>query len=543
MSNIFGRTAYGSSNITQTNAVTAAYDGLQTQIIQNADDIADNTEAIDDAAVLINANANSIAVNTTSIDANTALISANTTSINALNTQCTDITYDLTSDTTTIANKLTVKAVNDWSSFINRRAQFVLTNDTTSTSNQYDTKIYAGATYGVATTSLISNVNGATCIVNTKTGATEDSTSIILCGHHASIKRGLKIALDGNISEYYGGSFVFYTDLFIQPTGKPMMDVYTHFFSLSQSYTNMSVIVTSNTANTTANTSAINAFNTELDAIAKMTYDAPSDTTDFDSRLWCQRDCFVADTAYGTISLVENRQKIVTIESVNATQASDISTNTASIGTNSASIVAIESVNGTQTSDISTNAAAIAVTTAITSLFTVASNILFTVGSVTQLIFNQNLSMATHDITNVGNLSTTTINGFALTNPSNVLRCKLLCDGSGVWSMTNNHGFIKFWSALGAGLGDYVEKDGVGRISVLLGIDKFNTDVSVTATGIKNTPSTSYFDIMQISPVFKAYYDVSGVEGVSLQLLCASLNAGVLTDISSTGYIDLVIHY
>jgi aspartyl-tRNA synthetase len=114
--------------------------------------------------------------------------------------------------------------------------------------------MFAGVEYEVPLRSLIANEEGACCIVNNRNDAVEGSSSIVLCGIHANIKRGLKILLNGNISEYHGGCFVFYTDLFIQPVGKPMMDVYTHFFTLSQSYTSMSNIVSTNTTNIATNT-------------------------------------------------------------------------------------------------------------------------------------------------------------------------------------------------------------------------------------------------------------------------------------------------
>jgi hypothetical protein len=206
------------SDITQ-NTVNIAENAIK--IDQNTNNITTNTANILTNKNNITTNTAGILTNKNNITTNTNNINAHTTLINTLNTQCTDITYDLASDTTTISNKLTVKAAYDWSSFVNRRAQFVLTNDTTSTVNQYDTKIYAGATYGVASTSLIANVNGASCIVNTRQGMTEDSTSIILCGHHASIKRGLKIALDGGNSEYHGGAFVFNSTLLYSQQVRP----------------------------------------------------------------------------------------------------------------------------------------------------------------------------------------------------------------------------------------------------------------------------------------------------------------------------------
>jgi hypothetical protein len=147
-----------------------------------------------------------------------------------------------------------------------------------------------------------------------------------------------------------------------------MMDVYSHFFTLSQNYTNMSATVSTNTTNITNNTNAITAINTELDALTKMTYDSPSDTTIFDSRLWCQRDCFVANTAYGTISLVENRQKIVTIEGVNTTQNTNISTNTTNISTNTTNISTNTANISTNTTNISTNTANISTNTSAISV-------------------------------------------------------------------------------------------------------------------------------------------------------------------------------
>jgi hypothetical protein len=56
-----------------------------------------------------------------------------------------------------------------------------------------------------------------------------DSKSIVLTGYFSDEKRGMKISLDGNDSEYYGNSFVFYSKIFIQPPGSSMMDIYLSF--------------------------------------------------------------------------------------------------------------------------------------------------------------------------------------------------------------------------------------------------------------------------------------------------------------------------
>jgi hypothetical protein len=224
--------------------------------------------------------------------------------------------------------------------------------------------MYAGAKYGIQTRSKIIDSSGACCIVNTKNDSTEDSTSIILCGLHANVKKGLKINLGVGNSEYHGGSFVFYTSVFIQPPGALMMDVYSHFFNLSQNYNTMLTTVNQHTIDIATNTAAISNLVipdlTDLEyKTQKQTYDLPSDTTTFASRLWCNVDIFVVSASYGTISLVGNRIKILTNESaitaiqgVNTAQATDISNN-------ASAITAIQGVNTTQDTNISNNASAI----------------------------------------------------------------------------------------------------------------------------------------------------------------------------------------
>jgi hypothetical protein len=145
-------------------------------------------------------------------------------------------------------------------------------------------------------------------------------------------------------------------------------------------------------------------------------------------------------------------------------------------------------------------------------------------------------------MTRIYSTSSLTLNGTIMSSVTNTIRCTLKCT-TGVWSMINNTGFKKYWSASGPGLGPYVEKTAVGAISILADLDGLNTNVCVNANGVKALVSTSYFDIMQISCTQKAYYNISGVSGLNIYLICASLNAGVLTDITNNGFIDIVLTY
>jgi hypothetical protein len=70
-----------------------------------------------------------------------------------------------------------------------------------------------------------------------------------------------------------------------------------------------------------------------------------------------------------------------------------------------------------------------------------------------------------------------------------------------------------------------------------------STDFTVSATGIQvNTTGTDGDHVM--SPKTKEYYNVSGVQGYSCELLMTKgYDINYLEDILTTGFIDLVIHY
>jgi hypothetical protein len=94
------------------------------------------------------------------------------------------------------------------------------------------------------------------------------------------------------------------------------------------------------------------------------------------------------------------------------------------------------------------------------------------------------------------------LNGFLLKNPSNVLKCKLVCD-SGIWTMQNIHGFIPFAGGL------YVEKIRRGQIKVLMSNSNTglnSTDFSVCASGIQvNSAGTDGDHVMLVSPKTKEF--------------------------------------
>jgi hypothetical protein len=348
-----GNTYYASQNLENTHPlsdITINIDNLQNDIIQNTNDISQNTT--------------DITTNTTAIETNTTDITSNTTSINTLNTQCTDITYDSPSDTTLISNRLKILAQHDWENNQSRRAQFILQNNTTRDSGKYDTQIYSGSMYGTALQSQIDTIVGSTTIINTRTGAINDSKSIVLTGYFPNEKRGMKIALNGDNSEYHGNSFIFYNKIFIQPPGSLMMDVYTHFFTLSQNYTNMLVVVDQNTSditdiqtenatqNTNINTNTsditdIQVVNTTqdtrlLDLEAKTMFQTSNGTneTRFTSHVHGV-NFYSWDNRYngGSTSIISNYQEILILQTVNTTQNTRLTNN--------------ENINTTQTNDIS----------------------------------------------------------------------------------------------------------------------------------------------------------------------------------------------
>jgi hypothetical protein len=102
--------------------------------------------------------------------------------------------------------------------------------------------------------------------------------------------------------------------------------------------------------------------------------------------------------------------------------------------------------------------------------------------------------------------------------------------------MTNRHGFRAFYGGL------YVQKIGRGQIKVLISIvdtSLTSTDFSVSATGIQvNSTGTDGDHLMLVSPKTKEYYNVSGVQGYSCELLMTRGYDNYLEDILTTGYID-----
>jgi hypothetical protein len=290
-------TASNISNTSPYQITQDQIDSVQLATVNNANDIvinsgllADNSAAIDVASVLILDNSNNITANTASIATNT--------------TALTDITNDLTSDKTTIENRLTVKAYHGWDTPVTKSAQIVLTNEATKNGMMYDTMVWSGAENMLASQShILLSQWGTTAIVNTRTGATEDSTAICLCGLHLTEDRGLLISLKGdNQSKYCGsaanqfafqcGSVYCQSELLLYPPGKTYINVYDTIFD----------IIAVNTTQT------------------------------------------------GDITAVDDR--VTTTES-------NISINEANIGLIQGDITAIETVNTTQTGDISTNASAI----------------------------------------------------------------------------------------------------------------------------------------------------------------------------------------
>jgi hypothetical protein len=240
-----GKIYFGGQNLENTHPleqIEIDITNLQSDIIENTNNITQNTDDI-----LINKN--NIATNTNNITTNTNNINAHPTLINANTTSLIGISYNNTSnaDLTTIDNHLLIKAVNGWN-WDQKGAHLLIQNSSLETPNQYSIAMYAGTEYGIHLRSLIANEEGACCIVKTRNNAVEDSSCIVLCGMLANVKKGMKISLNGNNSEYYGGGFIFYSDVFIQPTGNLMLNVYN--------------TMTSNTVNINSHTSSISAMQT-----------------------------------------------------------------------------------------------------------------------------------------------------------------------------------------------------------------------------------------------------------------------------------------
>jgi hypothetical protein len=104
--------------------------------------------------------------------------------------------------------------------------------------------------------------------------------------------------------------------------------------------------------------------------------------------------------------------------------------------------------------------------------------------------------------------------------------------------MPNRRGFRSFYGGL------YVQKIGRGQIKVLisnLDAGLTSTDFTVSATGIRiNATGTDGDHVMLVSPKAKEYYNVSGVQVYSCELLMTrGYDINYVEDILTTGYIDL----
>jgi hypothetical protein len=369
-----GNVYFGGQNLENTqplNNLNLNIESLKSDIIQNTTDIdtnttaiTSNTTAIETNTTDITTNANNITTNANNITSNTTSINAHTTLINANTTALTGITYDNTSskDLTTVDNHLLIKALNGWG-WNQKGAHLVIQNSSLETANQYSIAMYAGTEYGIHLRSLIANEEGACCIVNTRNDMIEDSSSIILCGMHKDVKKGMKISLNNGYSEYYGNTFIFYSRLYIQPPGSSTMDVYTRFSELSQNYDDMLVVVDQNTSDITAIEGVNTTQDSRLTSLESATVFQSSqitlNRTVFNSTVHAE-DFFAPDVTYGNCSMLRNRLRIANIETLDTVQdirLDDIETlNTA----HDVRLDNIETLNTTQTNDISSNASAIA---------------------------------------------------------------------------------------------------------------------------------------------------------------------------------------
>jgi hypothetical protein len=501
-------------------------------------------------------------------------------SVVALQQQCTDITYNVTDDTTTIANRLLIKANHSWDNQTTTRAQFILRNTSTATSGQYDTQIYSGSTYNTGLQTAIDTTTGASVIMNTRTGAVNDSKSIILCGMHKNEKRGLKIALDNSPSEYYGGLFAFYNHITIQPGNESTsMNVYNAITTINTKNLSQDTVITGiQTVNNMQATdiSGIKTLNTAQDtrltAIELKTRHQSSiwNATLFNYRVESE-DCFAVNVpTYGNCSIIRNRLLIAGIETVNTTQTNDILTNKNNILINANNIANINSINTTQITSIETNtndisninilnitqnnrlsaietintnqssditAIEMSDTTQnnrllaiepISTLFRITSDILSIISSVRSFILNQNLSLSFNNIIDVATITATTVAGTTVN--SNLVNTTYLKVNNKNVSTPGNVARCKLrcttagvWSIdynngfTTHSTGELVKSYGVGRISVV--IDGL--------TGINSTDFSVTGSGTQISPGTRDH----------LMWMCPTSKASHLSSTGVQGYI------
>jgi hypothetical protein len=335
-----GNVYFGGQNLENTHPL----EQIEIDMTNLQNDITENSANIELNTILINQNTTDILTNKNNITSHTSTLASHTTSINANTLALSGISYNntLNADLTTIDNHLLIKAVNGWN-WDQKGAHLLIQNSSLETPNQYSIGVYAGTEYGVHFRSLIADEQGSCCIVNTRNNAVEDSSSIVLCGMHANVKKGLKIALNGSNSEYHGGSFVFYTSVFIQTAGNLMMDVYnTMAGNITRGTNNASAITAIQGVNTTQDGRLTNVEQKTMFQTCNGTNE-----TRFTSHV-LGLNFYSTDSRYngGNTSIISNYQAILNLQTVNTTQDTRLTN--------------IETVNTTQTSNISSNAGAIA---------------------------------------------------------------------------------------------------------------------------------------------------------------------------------------
>jgi hypothetical protein len=183
-------------------------------------------------------------------------------------------------------------------------------------------------------------------------------------------------------------------------------------------------------------------------------------------------------------------------------------------------LTAIETINATQSTDI----------TGIKTLNTTQDNRLTTIETV-------NTTQST-SISNNANAITSLTSRVYTVEQGRVLRCRLTCS-SGVRAVENNHRFRQFENT------KYVFYYNEGHIKLLLTLynGPQSTDFSVSGSGCQvNPPSRT--NVMWVMPGDKApYYLGSDLVGHTCELYFVRAYGTEFANIQTTGFFDLVIKF
>ena len=207
MTSITGNNFQSSQNISNTNSTETLINNINSQLNEINNDI-------DQLSLLVAENETDINTLETAINTLETDVSNNTTQINQLNVDTTDITYNLATDTTTIANRLRIEAPNTvFGGVINHPPQLQITNSWTGTSSTLnELRLWVSGYFGQSYTAGNRIIQPGDAVISIYNPSVDSYTgSLCICPlTHGSMKstvgRGVRFTFTDTGDTYFFGA-------------------------------------------------------------------------------------------------------------------------------------------------------------------------------------------------------------------------------------------------------------------------------------------------------------------------------------------------